>query len=277
MNFEKIKNEVKYLLFDLDGTLINTEKTLAKENYKIPNLLNKLNLKFTIITGRPHYMMKKEIDLLRPTLPIVGNNGCTLIDQNTYQVLKTHQLNQNIVNELLKYFVQNNICFYMYTPTQIYIYPDHFEHVDNWKKAIQKLEIHYQWKISNLNDYKFDEPIIKFMLCSDKYQMIDDHIKLYYRDKLSLTKSTIDSIEICNILFDKGTGLKDIMKMLNATPEQFMVFGDGGNDIPMFEIAKYSVALKNALDFVKSKATFITDYTNDENGVYRFIEKIWLT
>ena len=55
-----------------------------------------------------------------------------------------------------------------------------------------------------------------------------------------------------------------------------MAFGDGKNDIDMFEIADESYAVENAVDELKAIATGIIE-NNDSDGVakwlYRLFEK----
>ena len=52
------------------------------------------------------------------------------------------------------------------------------------------------------------------------------------------------------------------------------VFGDSLNDILMFKKAKVSVAVKNALEEVKKEATVILPYTNDEDGVAKYLSAV---
>lgn len=54
---------------------------------------------------------------------------------------------------------------------------------------------------------------------------------------------------------DKGTGFKEIMKKLSIQPNDVIAIGDSATDIPLFKIAKTSIALGNASEFVKSEAT----------------------
>ncbi len=54
---------------------------------------------------------------------------------------------------------------------------------------------------------------------------------------------------------NKGTGFEAVMKMLSVTKDDVIAIGDSETDIPLFQIAKTSVALGNASDEVKSKAT----------------------
>ena len=54
--------------------------------------------------------------------------------------------------------------------------------------------------------------------------------------------------------------------------DKVMVFGDGENDLSMFEVADESYAPANGQAAVKSKATEIIGHHN-EDGVARFLRK----
>ena len=51
------------------------------------------------------------------------------------------------------------------------------------------------------------------------------------------------------------------------------MIGDGGNDLPMFDIAGLKVAMSNSIDIVKEKADYITN-SNNESGVAKAIKKL---
>ena len=54
--------------------------------------------------------------------------------------------------------------------------------------------------------------------------------------------------------------------------EKVVVFGDGANDIPMFEIADESYAMANAIEELKEKATAVID-SNENDGVAKWLIK----
>ena len=53
--------------------------------------------------------------------------------------------------------------------------------------------------------------------------------------------------------------------------EKLIVFGDGKNDIDMFQIADESYAVANAHEELKKHATAVI-LSNDEDGVARWLE-----
>lgn len=276
IDFLEIRKNVKYLLFDLDGSLINDERVMDQKHSQLPKLLKQLNLEYSIITGRPQYMMLKEINILKPTLPVVSVNGAIIIDTNN-KILYERSFDQDVANQLLKDLLNYNLDFYLYTPTQIYVNPLHFEHVDKWRSVISQIESKFQWKISDFKIFEKhrNEPILKFLVCTDNYEIVENLVKSKYANDLAIARSTPNTIDVNSIDVNKGLGLLKLAEKLGADLNQFMVFGDGGNDVPMFKLVKYSVAMKNAADFVKDAALMVTDLDNNHGGIYEFIKKIW--
>lgn len=276
IDFLEIRKNVKYLLFDLDGSLINDERVMDQKHSQLPTLLKQLNLDYSIITGRPQYMMLKEINILKPTLPVVSVNGAIIIDTNN-KILYERSLNQDVANQLLTDLLNYNLDFYLYTPTQIYVNPLHFEHVDKWRSVISQIQPNFQWKISDFKIFEkhHSEPILKFLVCTNNYEIVENLIKSKYSNDLAIARSTPNTIDVNSIDVNKGLGLLKLAEKLGADLNQFMVFGDGGNDVPMFKLTKYSVAMKNAADFVKEAALMVTDLDNNHGGIYEFIKKIW--
>ncbi|HRA70843.1 MAG TPA: HAD hydrolase family protein, partial [Trichococcus flocculiformis] len=65
----------------------------------------------------------------------------------------------------------------------------------------------------------------------------------------------------------KGSTVAHLQELLQVTPEETMVFGDGMNDIEMMKSGRYSFAVRNAYPIIKDTAAFTTGRTNDEDAV----------
>ena len=72
---------------------------------------------------------------------------------------------------------------------------------------------------------------------------------------------------------DKGTGFTNIMKKLSISREDVIAIGDSATDIPLFKVAKTSIALGNASDRVKSEATMVVS-ANAGDGVLEALDKL---
>ena len=58
---------------------------------------------------------------------------------------------------------------------------------------------------------------------------------------------------------NKGMGFQKVMDMLNVSKDDVIAIGDSETDIPLFKIAKTSIALGNSSEHVKSQASLITN------------------
>jgi len=72
---------------------------------------------------------------------------------------------------------------------------------------------------------------------------------------------------------DKGTGFSELMKRLSISKDDVIAIGDSATDIPLFKVAKTSIALGNSSDFVKSHAT-MTVSANAGDGVIEALDKL---
>ena len=58
-----------------------------------------------------------------------------------------------------------------------------------------------------------------------------------------------------------------MLEHFNLSADEVICFGDGGNDIGIFDVCAHSVAMGNAQDCIKDKSEFIT-HDIDDDGIY---------
>lgn len=65
----------------------------------------------------------------------------------------------------------------------------------------------------------------------------------------------------------KGTGIVATFERYGIAPEEAIAFGDGENDLTMFDECGCSVAMGNAWDLVRERADYVTD-DMDNDGIW---------
>jgi phosphoglycolate phosphatase (TIGR01487 family) len=81
------------------------------------------------------------------------------------------------------------------------------------------------------------------------------------------------AIHINSSGIDKATGFKEVMRRFDIASDDVICIGDSETDVPLFRLAKLSVAVGNASDEVKSQATMsVSAHAGD--GVIEALEKI---
>ncbi|RLA83380.1 MAG: haloacid dehalogenase [Epsilonproteobacteria bacterium] len=73
---------------------------------------------------------------------------------------------------------------------------------------------------------------------------------------------------------DKAHALVKVLDYIQRDSSELIVFGDSINDIGMFKLAGKSVAVSNALDEVKAVADIVLEYSNDEDGVAKYLNSL---
>jgi phosphoglycolate phosphatase (TIGR01487 family) len=85
---------------------------------------------------------------------------------------------------------------------------------------------------------------------------INDAKQIVSGDHLDVVLSDSQyAIHINSAGINKAFGFNQVMKRLDIHAEDVISIGDSETDVPLFEMAKFSVAVGNASDEVKSKAT----------------------
>lgn len=103
---------------------------------------------------------------------------------------------------------------------------------------------------------------------------INDAKKIVYDNNLDVVLSDSQyAIHINSAGINKAAGFKEVMKMLSISSEDVISIGDSETDVPMFKVAKFSIAVGNASEEVKSHATMITS-ANAGDGVIEALNKI---
>ncbi len=72
---------------------------------------------------------------------------------------------------------------------------------------------------------------------------------------------------------DKALGFKQVMKMLSVNHEDVIAIGDSATDIPLFNLAKTSVALGNSSEGVILKASFSVNAKSGD-GLIEALDKL---
>lgn len=70
-------------------------------------------------------------------------------------------------------------------------------------------------------------------------------------------------IQVCDIAATKQHGAERLQAILKISHEDTLAIGDGDNDLALFEVADYRVAMANATTTLKDNATYITESVDD--------------
>ena len=125
------------------------------------------------------------------------------------------------------------------------------------EKQIQEIQKEYgkqhiQLLPKDLSFYTFD-------LFYDSLSKRDELIEAFQKELVINDHGGHGSCDCSTIGFDKGDGIAYLLNHFHIDKADAYAFGDGYNDQAMFREVGHAIAMGNAVEELKQKATYITD------------------
>ena len=119
------------------------------------------------------------------------------------------------------------------------------------------------------------EYIYKMMVEAKHKEDFIEFIELF-KDRYEFCRSTNKALYLTEVSpknISKGSAIKKLAEMGIIDIDNTICVGDSPNDVSMFEVCAYSIAMGQGYDFVKEKATYVTDDISDD-GFYKAFKAI---
>ena len=265
---EELFQEIKMVVMDLDGTLLNGEKIISDQAKKQIENCVKAGLKVVFATGRPYAFAKALAEGVDPEIDVISFNGCHVEVQGqvqgtyafqSWELEKIAESVQGFQGEI--YFKEENQIFAYGPENSIFIYPESLmttkflQEKDHFKGLTQKEILKILVFSPLVDEVKFLRKVLKE---TGKYTWTN------YGDK---------GFEICPIERNKGIALREIMKVYHLEKREIMAMGDGENDLILFEESGLKVAMENGNQDLKDQADLMAK-SNQEDGVALILEAL---
>lgn len=252
---------IKIIFFDIDGTLLRFgERELTKKTEYALKELNKQNILICFASGRGKKTIPTFKEIKTDMYSTCNGAYCytnegiviykePIILEDIKQIIKNaSEMNRAISMDNIEYIAANGIDKILAK----YFSFGHEEFV----------------KVDNFNDFIKDD-IYKIMLSCT---IPEREIILKDTKKCKVAAWWDKAIDIVNSDSGKGKACEKILEYYGIKKSEAIAFGDGDSDTEMFSIVGTSIAMGNATDVVKSKATDVCESVNDD-GVYNYLVK----
>ena len=252
--------KIKIIFFDIDDTLRNSKTGFIPST--IPTAFKQLRDKGIltgIATGRGIFGVVPEIKALKPDF-FVTLNGAYIEDKKG-NVIYSNKIAKDKVEEYITWTKEVGIDYglvgshatklsrrtEMISQAIDPIYPDLEVDPDFY----QKEDIYQMWTFEEQGD----DLVLPDTLAST----------------LRMVRWHEHSSDVVPISGSKAAGVAKVADQLGLKPENVMVFGDGLNDLELFDYAGISVAMGVSHEKIKEKADYITK-TLEEDGIFDALE-----
>lgn len=259
-------SQIKMVVTDMDGTLLNSNHEVSNRFFEIFELLQAKGIHFVAASGRQYHSMADKLEKIKNEIIFISENGAFIKKGN--KELSVTPLKQGIIEQLLdivdsidgayamlcgkykSYFNRNSMAFL----DQLKEYYSNYEVVKDFSMVTDEIV-----KIAVYHGISAEEFIYP------KTQHLNNQVKVKVSGQNWMDLNHIDA--------HKGNALQKVMDACNLSANEIMAFGDYNNDLEMLSLVKYSFAMENAHPDIKKVANFQTE-SNDANGVEKILEKL---
>lgn len=262
---------IRFLFFDLDGTLLNDKKMVDWEAVDyLTDLKKRKDVHYGFATGRHEmsvtpYLRQNGLDTLLDGM--VCNSGADIY----YFENREHQQVNYVPVEALKTLV-NIYKDYSFLTCGFFNGP-HYVTVGT-NATMEKVVKRNFFQCISINDVKELAPAPRLLLFYDPKdrnlvaQAVQEHpiAGLY----------TVLAKEVCEYLDErnsKAAGVSRFLSRYGVEMQDVMAFGDAENDRQIMEKAGISVCMKNGMDSIRALADYTTEKTNNESGIMHFLQR----
>ena len=258
---------------DLDGTLLRSNETTSAYTNAVIDRLTDEGMIFSYATARSLVTAKKVTKGLNAKLPLIVYNGAFVMDNVTEEILIANYFDENVTEVFQQLFEHQ-------------VYPIVYSYLN----GVEKFSFIEKYCTKGMADFlqsRKGDPRTRpvettelltagrcfYITCIDEpeilaplYQMYQDAFHCVYQKDIYTEEQWL---EIMPFAASKANAALQLKKRLGC--DRIVAFGDGKNDLDLFEIADECYAVENAVDELKAAASGVIG-SNEDDGVAKWLE-----
>lgn len=259
---------IKLVVSDLDGTLLNPCHKLSQKTIDTVNALIKQGVQFMLATGRHYQDVYLIAQQLGGGIYLITSNGARVHNPCGSLLYEDH-MSAELVKTVLELSNGFGIHRNLYQQDLWLVEEPHEELL-----AIHH-ESGFEYQITDFSQIDLTHvDKIYFTAEHERLLKLEAILKANLADKLYITFTSPEYLEVMNLGVSKGHALQMILQKSGILPEEVMALGDGMNDIEMLQLVGHGVVMANASDKVKSLLHSLPlAKANSEDGVADYLKQ----
>lgn len=274
------------IALDMDGTLLNEDGVISPGNREAILHAQSLGHIVAIASGRSYMDAERQLRLADLECPVVSLNGAA-VTMPGGMIVASRPLDKEDLIPVLRWMNEIPELYYeIYTEDNVYVelnkrvrleklasmeegeVPENVRWIVKLlvEKQFQQAAVTYVERMEEVWD-KEENVIFKALAFSLNVDLLKEASTRFASiPGLIITASHENNLEINHHEATKGNGVTLLASHFGIPMDKVAVMGDSYNDLPMFEVAGYRIAMANAAPLLKETSDYIT-FSNDEDGV----------
>jgi Cof subfamily protein (haloacid dehalogenase superfamily) len=261
------------IFFDLDGTLLNKDSQLSEFTKETLAMLNEKGIANTVATGRTMVSANYATNHHRFHFPHIYSNGVAMWDPDCNALTLANVLSKQEVDWVLQTAEDAGIISFVNTVDINHAHHEHVIYHSAPKHRVEQahidtLSFKKNARLASLNNdiFNYDVTNISMIGKAETIRPLHRHLN-QYDTLVAYSGPAADGedvywLDVHHKLATKGGAVKLVKERFGAS--NVICFGDGDNDLSMFDLADEAYAPSNALDIVKQHANDVIGHHNDD-------------
>ena len=263
---------IRLVVSDVDGTLVTTDKRLTPAAIEAVRAIRAAGVCFSLISSRPVRGIAAVAGALEVREQMAAFNGGTLFEPGG-QVLEAHHLDPAAARDAIALFEKDGVGVWVDADGAWQLKDPAGPHVEHEHHTIgfgPTVVASFEAVIDRVD---------KIVAVSDDHGRLDqvtEAAKAALAGRAAVERSQAYYLDVTHPLANKGDGVRALCRRMGVPPESTAVLGDMFNDMAMFAVAGFSIAMGQSPDRVKAAARAVSPSSNDEDGFARAVREILL-
>jgi Cof subfamily protein (haloacid dehalogenase superfamily) len=259
------------VLADVDGTLVTGAKVVTARAIEAVEQLHQRGVLFAITSGRPPRGMRMLIRPLEMRGPMAAFNGGVIVRPDM-TIVDQRAVPADVAPAVVDAIRAHGLYAWIYRGTDWYVTDPHAPHA-----AREAATVQFQPTVVPSYDGLLDQAV-KIVGVSDDYDRVarcEAAVRQQFGTHVSASRSQPYYLDVTHPEANKGVVVERLSRYYQIPLAQIATFGDGANDVLMFQRSGVSIAMGNASPEVQAQATYVTA-SNEDEGFAKAVEEFVL-
>lgn len=272
------KISAKIIAIDLDDTLLKEDLSISDFTVQVLQEAANSSIYIVLCSGRTDNAILPYVNRLKLASSefgryIISQNGASIFDLHTRKEIFSRLVEPKVLLDASRIAKKRGLFCEVYNSSTIFVPED-----NKWTRVDVNLS---GLEMQIVPDYETfllkGHP--KMVIPGEPEQILSlqKELKTAIGQNCVIFTSKPYFLEILPINCGKGEALEWLSDRLSIPQENTMAFGDSMNDESMIRYSNSSVAMVNGLQAIKELARFVTEHSNNQDGLAKFIKKYVLS
>lgn len=251
---------IKLVVSDVDGTIVRSDKTVAPSTIEAVAKLKSHGVPVAIVSARPPRGMLHIQETLKLSGPLAGFNGGRIIGPDR-SLIEEHPVPEPAARTALALFAARGLETWIFAGDEWHVPKLGTPHVEHETHTVQFSPIvvddfePYLGRVLKMVGVTDDAPFLA---------EVETELQRLLGDTANAKRSQTYYLDLTAREANKGNAVRLLAHAQGVQLSEVAVLGDMINDVPMFQVAGFSIAMGNASDEVKAHAKAATASNNDD-------------